>query len=98
VFNTYPDKVKNSAVNAVYVLTHSLDNGMVYPRNGGPFGLNGGLWYVRLKAKFGGGPRYVAPPPVLAPPPPPPVVEAPPPAPPPPPPPPPPAEKGERGQ
>ena len=99
IFNNHPDKVANSAVNAVYQLTHSLDNGMVYPRSGGPFGINGGLWYVRLKAKYGERAPYVAPAPVAVPPPPPPVVEAPPPpAPPPPPPPPPPAEKGERGQ
>ena len=98
LFNTYPDKVANSSVNPVYGLTGGLSNGNVYPRNGGPFGINGGLWYVSLKAKFGGAPRYVPPPPVMAPPPPP-VVEAPPPpveAPPPPPPPP--APAPERGQ
>jgi iron complex outermembrane receptor protein len=52
LFNTYPDKIKNSAVNPVYVLTHSLDNGSVYPRNGGPFGINGGFWYIRLRVKY----------------------------------------------
>jgi iron complex outermembrane receptor protein len=95
LFNTYPDKILNSSVNPVYVLTHSLDNGSVYPRNGGPFGINGGFWYVRLAAKFGGHARYVPPPPVAAPPPPPPVVEAPPPPAPPPPPPPPAPERGQ---
>ena len=95
LFNTYPDKILNSSVNPVYVLTDSLDNGSVYPRNGGPFGINGGFWYVRLAAKFGGHARYVPPPPVAAPPPPPPVVEAPPPPAPPPPPPPPAPERGQ---
>src|SRR5439155_15481648 len=52
LFNTYPDKVKNSAVNPVYALTNSLENGTVYPRNGGPFGINGGFWYVRLRVKY----------------------------------------------
>jgi iron complex outermembrane receptor protein len=99
IFNNHPDKVANSPNIAVYQLTHSLDNGMVYPRSGGPFGINGGLWYVRLKAKFGERAHYAPPPPVTVPPPPP--VEAAPPPPveaPPPPPPPPPAQKGERGE
>jgi iron complex outermembrane receptor protein len=52
LFNTYPDKIKNSAVNPVYASTLSLDNGSVYPRNGGPFGINGGFWYVRLRVKY----------------------------------------------
>jgi iron complex outermembrane receptor protein len=52
LFNTYPDKIKNSAVNPVYASTLSLDNGSVYPRNGGPFGINGGFWYARLRVKY----------------------------------------------
>jgi iron complex outermembrane receptor protein len=52
LFNTYPDKIKNSAVNPVYASTLSLDNGSVYPRNGGPFGINGGFWYLRLRVKY----------------------------------------------
>ena len=43
---------QNSAVNPVYALTNSLENGTVYPRNGGPFGINGGFWYVRLRVKY----------------------------------------------
>ena len=27
-------------------------DGQVYPRNGGPFGLNGGLWYARIRVKY----------------------------------------------
>ena len=52
LFNTYPDKIANSSVNPVYVLTNSLDNGSVYPRNGGPFGINGGFYYVKLRFKY----------------------------------------------
>jgi iron complex outermembrane receptor protein len=52
LFNTYPDKVKNSVVNPVYVLTGALANGSVYPRNGGPFGINGGFYYARLRIKY----------------------------------------------
>ena len=52
LFNTHPDKIANSAVNPVYVLTNSLENGSVYPRNGGPFGINGGFWYARLRVKY----------------------------------------------
>ena len=52
LFNTYPDKIKNSAVNPVYASTLSLDNGSVYPRNGGPFGINGGFWYARVRVKY----------------------------------------------
>jgi iron complex outermembrane receptor protein len=52
LFNTFPDKIANSASNPIYVLTHSTADGQIYPRSGGPFGINGGFWYVRLKAKY----------------------------------------------
>jgi iron complex outermembrane receptor protein len=71
LFNTYPDKIKQSAFNAIYVSTNGTADGQVYPRLGGPFGMNGGFYYVRLVAKFapfGGG---AAPMPVMVPPPPP---------------------------
>jgi iron complex outermembrane receptor protein len=108
LFNTHPDKVKNSVVNPVYVLTNSLENGTVYPRNGGPFGINGAFWYVRLAAKFAPFASAAPPPPPVVPPPPPPpatqtcadgsVIAVTATCPPPPPPPPPPtAQKGERG-
>ena len=35
--------------NPIFELTDSLGDGQVYPRNGGPFGLNGGFWYTRLR-------------------------------------------------
>ncbi len=32
--------------------TNSLSDGQHYPRSGGPFGINGGFWYVRAKIKI----------------------------------------------
>ena len=52
LFDEYPDKIAHSTVNPVYASTLSLDNGSVYPRNGGPFGINGGLYYVRVRVKY----------------------------------------------
>ena len=52
LFNTKPDRIANSPNNPVYAATGSLDNGSVYPRNGGPFGINGGFWYVRGRVAF----------------------------------------------
>jgi iron complex outermembrane receptor protein len=52
LFNTFPDKIAASAANHIYTVTNSLGDGQVYPRNGGPFGLNGGLWYVRVRVKY----------------------------------------------
>jgi iron complex outermembrane receptor protein len=110
VFNTHPDKIKQSSFNPIYPLTGSTADGQVYPRLGGPFGINGGMWYVRLAAKFAPFSMAAPPPPVILPPPPPATqtcadgtvvavgaacpVAA---LPPPPPPPPPPVERGERG-
>jgi len=52
LFNTYPDKIKGSQANPIYALTGSTGDGQIYPRSGGPFGINGGFWYVRLKIKY----------------------------------------------
>jgi iron complex outermembrane receptor protein len=52
IFNTYPDKIANSAGNKVYATTGGLIDGEVYPRTGGPFGFNGAFFYFRLAAKF----------------------------------------------
>jgi len=52
LFNTYPDKIDATISNRIYALTNSLDNGSVYPRSGGPFGINGGFWYARLRVKY----------------------------------------------
>ena len=51
LFNTFPDKLNSNSIGLFPVVGGSAD-GQVYPRNGGPFGLNGGLWYVRLKIKY----------------------------------------------
>lgn len=48
----YPDRIAPSVANPVYALTNSLADGQVYPRSGGPFGMNGGFWYTRLRAVY----------------------------------------------
>lgn len=52
LFDIYPDRIKASPVNVIYPLTNSLLDGQVYPRSGGPFGMNGGFWYARVRVKY----------------------------------------------
>ena len=52
VFNVYPDKIKASAVNPIFALSGALNDGQIYPRSGGPFGINGGFYYARLRVKY----------------------------------------------
>ncbi len=52
LFNTYPDKIMNTANNPIVALTGGTPDGQVYPRNGGPFGLNGAFWYASIRIKF----------------------------------------------
>lgn len=52
LFNTFPDRIAPSATNPIYALTGSLADGQIYPRSGGPFGMNGGFWYARLRVKY----------------------------------------------
>ncbi len=52
LFDTYPDKVRATPFNPIYALTNSTGDGQIYPRNGGPFGFNGGFYYARLRVKF----------------------------------------------
>jgi len=52
IFNTYPDRIANSATQKVYPQTGGTPDGEVYPRTGGPFGFNGAFFYFRLAAKF----------------------------------------------
>ena len=52
LFGTMPDKVAQSSSNFVYKLTNSLSDGEVYPRSGGPFGINGAFGYLRLTARY----------------------------------------------
>lgn len=52
IFDTYPDRIAPSTTNPVYALTDSLADGQIYPRSGGPFGINGGFYYVRLRVVY----------------------------------------------
>ncbi|MFO1240084.1 MAG: TonB-dependent receptor [Sphingomonadaceae bacterium] len=51
LFNTFPDKLNNNSIGLFPVVGGSAD-GQVYPRNGGPFGMNGGFWYARVRVKY----------------------------------------------
>ena len=51
VFNTFPDKLNNNS-GPIYAANGGDLFGQVYPRNGGPFGMNGGLWYARVRIKY----------------------------------------------
>ena len=52
LFNVFPDKIQASPVNPIYALTGALNDGQIYPRSGGPFGMNGGFYYARLRIKY----------------------------------------------
>ncbi len=52
LFDTYPDRISPTTTNPVYALTNSLADGQVYPRSGGPFGINGGFYYVRVAIDY----------------------------------------------
>jgi len=52
LFNTYPDKIAASPSNPIYLMTGSTADGQIYPRSGGPFGINGGFYYARIKIKY----------------------------------------------
>ncbi len=52
LFNVYPDKIQATIDNPIFALTNSTGNGSVYPRSGGPFGINGGFYYARLRIKY----------------------------------------------
>jgi iron complex outermembrane recepter protein len=52
LFNTKPDRIAPTTANPIFALTNSTGDGQVYPRSGGPFGINGGFWYARLKVKY----------------------------------------------
>ncbi len=51
LFNTFPDKLNNNSLQ-IFPVTGGAADGQVYPRNGGPFGLNGGQWYARIRVKY----------------------------------------------
>ncbi|WP_240504430.1 TonB-dependent receptor plug domain-containing protein [Tsuneonella mangrovi] len=52
LFNIKPDPIMATVNNPIYTATGGLGNGSVYPRSGGPFGFNGGFWYVKLGVKY----------------------------------------------
>lgn len=52
LFDTYPDKIAPTSTNPIYALTGSLADGQIYPRSGGPFGINGGFYYVRVAIDY----------------------------------------------
>ena len=52
IFNTKPDRIAPSTSNPIYALTGSTADGQIYPRSGGPFGINGGFWYARVRVKY----------------------------------------------
>lgn len=52
IFNTYPDRISPTTTNPIYALTNSTADGQIYPRSGGPFGINGGFYYTRLRVKY----------------------------------------------
>ncbi len=52
LFDTYPDRIAASATNPIFALTNSLADGQIYPRSGGPFGINGGFYYVRIAIDY----------------------------------------------
>jgi iron complex outermembrane recepter protein len=56
LLNEFPDRIAQCntpgcSVN-VFPISGGLADGQVYPRSGGPFGMNGGFWYVSLRANF----------------------------------------------
>ena len=52
IFDTLPDRIAPSTTNPIYALTDSLADGQIYPRSGGPFGINGGFYYVRVRVTY----------------------------------------------
>lgn len=48
----HPDRLIPTSTVQIYPLTASTSDGQVYPRNGGPFGFNGGFYYTRLRIKY----------------------------------------------
>jgi iron complex outermembrane recepter protein len=52
LFNTKPDRIAPTTANPIFAVTNSTGDGQIYPRSGGPFGINGGFWYIRAKVKY----------------------------------------------
>ncbi len=52
LFDTKPDRIAPSSSNPIFASTNSTADGQIYPRSGGPFGINGGLVYARIGIKY----------------------------------------------
>jgi len=52
LFNTLPDRIAPTISNPIFDLTGSTADGQIFPRSGGPFGVNGGFWYARIRVKY----------------------------------------------
>ena len=52
LFNTHPDKIMATDSNPIAVLTGGTFDGQIYPRSGGPFGMNGAFWYASIRFKY----------------------------------------------
>ncbi|WP_395651579.1 TonB-dependent receptor plug domain-containing protein [Brevundimonas sp.] len=52
LFDEYPDKIAPTTANPIFALTGSTADGQIYPRSGGPFGMNGGFWFAKLSVKY----------------------------------------------
>ncbi|MET0240303.1 MAG: TonB-dependent receptor [Sphingobium sp.] len=51
LFNEFPDRLNTQSA-SIYPVTGGTSDGQIYPSSGGPFGLNGGLWYARIRVKY----------------------------------------------
>lgn len=47
-----PDRLKPTATVFLYPVTGGTGDGQVYPRAGGPFGVNGGFYYAKFRIKY----------------------------------------------
>ena len=47
-----PDRLKQTASVNLYPITGGTNDGQVYPRAGGPFGVNGGFYYAKFRIKY----------------------------------------------
>lgn len=48
----HPDRLKPTSAVQIFPITGGTADGQIYPRNGGPFGFNGGFYYTRLRVKY----------------------------------------------
>lgn len=51
ILDERPAKLNTQSA-VLFPLTGGTADGQIYPRNGGPFGFNGGFWYARIRVKY----------------------------------------------